>query len=201
VNSALVEIVVVPLDAPLAEANALVLSDAERKRAARLRSESDRRRYIVAHSTLRELLAARSGLPLESLSIEPGKAGKPMLAGSTLEFGLSRSGELAVYAFARGRAVGIDVEAVRPFAAADAVAERTFPRRELRAYAALARHDRPPGFFRGWTRTEALAKALGGGLSLPLESLDAALECGWVVRSFAPAPGFIGAVAYRGRCQ
>jgi 4'-phosphopantetheinyl transferase len=174
---------------------AALLSEAERERAARFRFDADRRRFIAAHSTLRELLGARSGSPPGSLQLESAKHGKPVLAGSSLQFSLSRSGELAAYAFARGRAVGIDVEAIRPLAEADEIAARTFPRREWRAYAELSAPDKVPGFFRGWTRTEALAKGHGGGLALPREALEAALEDHWVVCSFTPAPGFVAALA------
>jgi 4'-phosphopantetheinyl transferase len=200
-----VEIIVARVHPELAamEPSAGSLSRAERERAARFRFDADRRRFIVAHSTLRQLLGARCGALPESLRLEPGKDGKPLLAGSRLQFSLSRSGELAAYAFAWGRAVGIDVEAIRPLAAADAIAARAFPRRERGGYAALAARDNVRGFFRSWTRTEALAKALGGGLTLSPEALDAALEDHWVVRSFSPAPGFAGAVACsrRGLCQ
>jgi 4'-phosphopantetheinyl transferase len=183
--------------------SAASLSAAERERAARFRFDADRRRFIVAHSTLRELLGARCGLPPGSLQLESGKHGRPVLAGSSLQFSLSHSGELLAYAFARSRAVGIDVEAIRPMAGADAIAARTFPRREWRAYAALAPRGKVSGFFRGWTRTEALAKALGSGLTVPPEALEAALQEAWVVRSFAPAPGYAGAVASScsGLCQ
>lgn len=165
------------------EPSAASLPAAERDRAARLRFDADRRRFVAAHSMLRKLLAER--------------------AGRGLRFSLSRSGDLAAYAFARGRAVGIDVEAIQPLAQADAIAARTFPAREWREYAALAASEKAAGFFRGWTRTEALAKALGGGLSLSPGALQAALEGHWLVRDFAPAPGFAGAVACspRGLCQ
>jgi 4'-phosphopantetheinyl transferase len=179
-----------------ADARRAWLSDAERKRAARLRSGVDRGRYIAAHATLRELLAARVGEAPASLQLESDERGKPALRGSDVQFSLSRSEGLAAFAIACGRAVGIDIEAVRPLADADAIAARMFPRLEYRAYAALPAPDRIAGFFRGWTRTEALAKALGGGIGLPPSALDAALEDGWVVRSFVPAPGFGGAVAW-----
>lgn len=191
-----VEIVVAPLDGPdPIGCAAPSLSAAERDRAARFRFDADRRCFIAARSTLRELLAARCGRPPESLRFETGKQGKPLLAGGGCHFSASRSGELAAYAFCRGRAVGIDLEAIRPFPAADVVAARTLPLREWLAYAALAKRDRPRGFFRAWTRTEALAKALGGGLTMPRAALDAALEHHWSVESFVPAPGFAGAVA------
>src|SRR5205814_9689337 len=93
-------------------------------------------------------------------------------------------------------AVGIDIEGLRPVGGAEGVAARGFPRRESRAYAALAPAQRAAGFFRGWTRTEALAKALGTGLVAAREALDAALDAGWVVHDFEPRAGFCGALAY-----
>jgi 4'-phosphopantetheinyl transferase len=195
VRSKALEIVVVALDTIPSGLGAASLSAAERARAERVRFEADRRRFIAAHAMLRHLLGARSGIAPGSLTLECGVHGKPRLAGSSLQFSLSRSGDLAVYAFAHGRAVGIDIEPIRPVAEADAIAERSFPQCEQRAYAARMARDRARAFLRGWTRTEALAKALGGGLSLPREALDAALDAHWVVHSFAPAPGVTGAVA------
>jgi phosphopantetheinyl transferase len=46
-----------------------------------------------------------------------------------------------------------------------------FPHRESEAYLALDPRDRPLGFFNCWTRKEAFIKALGGGLSYPLDSI------------------------------
>lgn len=180
-----IDVIVAPLDVEpeSIEQGAASLSAAERERAARFRFDADRRRFVAAHSMLRALLAEREGR-------------------GRWCFSLSRSGELAAYAFARGGAVGIDVEAIQPLAQADAVAARIFPRREWREYAALAASEKAAGFFRGWTRTEALAKALGGGLTLSPDVLEAALEGRWVVRDFVPAPGFAGALACsrRGSC-
>jgi 4'-phosphopantetheinyl transferase len=192
-----IEIVVAPLDGglePMAK-SCPSLSAAELERADRFRFAADRRRYVAARQMLRELLSARCETRPESLQLRARRNGKPQLADSGLQFSLSRSGELAAYAFAGGRAVGIDIEAIRPFDAADALAGRIFPLRERCAYAALAEPDKVTGFFRSWTRTEALAKALGGGLTLAREALDAALDDGWVVHSFVPVRGYIGAVA------
>jgi 4'-phosphopantetheinyl transferase len=192
-----VEVIVTQLHAEPAsiERLAAALSQAERERAARLRFGADRRRYIATRAKLRELLGARCGAPPETLRLEEGSHGKPALAGSRLQFSVSRSESLAAFAFARDRAVGIDVEAIRPLAEADAIAEQAFPRREWRSYAALPGHLRLRAFFRGWTRTEALAKALGRGLGAGRETLDAALEGQSLVRSYDPASGFIAALA------
>jgi 4'-phosphopantetheinyl transferase len=183
-----------------ARALALSLSQAERSRAARFRFDRERRRFIVARARLRELLAERLDVPPESIEFVYAREGKPALAKrfarSGWRFNLSHCGELALYAFSRAGEVGVDVEAVHAIAEADAIAARVFSRREHEAYRALAPTERPLAFFRCWTRKEAFVKALGDGLAVPLERLDAsAPPCGWSIESFSPEAGFIGAVA------
>ena len=191
-----VEVVVTRLSAAVPPGHEAALSAAERARAARFLHERDRGRYVASHAKLRELLAERAGSPGAALRIEAGRDGKPRVGGFAVEFSLSRSEGIAAYAFACGLSVGIDVEAIRPIPDADAIAALVFPRCERLAYAALAPRDRTQGFLRGWTRTEALAKALGCGLDLAV--LEEALGADWGVASFTPAPGFAGAVACGG---
>jgi 4'-phosphopantetheinyl transferase len=200
----MIEVVVAWLDERAQGVGAMAawLSEAERQRASRLRFERDRRRFIAARSRLRELLAERVGTRPEALELASGRNGKPQLgprfAHTGWRFNASHCDEVALYAFSRETDVGIDIEAIRPIAEADDIAARFFSPRERRDYLALAPDDRPRGFFRCWTRKEALVKALGEGLSLPLERLDAsAAPGGWRLESFSPLPGFIAALAAR----
>jgi 4'-phosphopantetheinyl transferase len=201
-----IEVVVTRLDATPEAVAALALSlcAAERDRAGRLRFERDRRRFIVARARLRELLGARLGVPPAAVELACGKNGKPALArrcaGADWRFNVSHCGDVAVYAFSPGREVGIDVEAIRALPAADAIAAQFCSPRENEAYRALAARDKPLGFFKCWTRKEALVKALGVGLSVRLDRLDVSEsrlgENGaWRLDSFFPLPGFIAAVA------
>jgi 4'-phosphopantetheinyl transferase len=199
-------------------ASAALLSDAERQRASRFAFDRDRHRFIVARAGLRQLLAARLGVPPESVELVYGKRGKPALArrfaASDLRFNMTHCGDVAVYAFAPGREIGIDVEAVHPIRDADDIAARFFSRRENEAYLALDPCDKPLGFFNCWTRKEAFIKALGDGLSHPLDRFDVSLapgeparilrvgsmpgdHCGWTLHSFSPGPGLVGAVVVR----
>jgi 4'-phosphopantetheinyl transferase len=211
------EVLSVPLNAEPAAVNELAqcLSADERRRANRFAFERDRRRFIVGRAWLRRQLASRLSLRPEIVEIEYGPRGKPVLparlADSGLRFNVSHSEDLAVYAFARGREIGIDVEAVRAIEDADAIAARFFSARENSAYRALDSRDKPLGFFSCWTRKEAFIKALGDGLYHPLDSFDVSLapgeparllrvggvpgdRCGWNLESFSPAPGFVAAV-------
>jgi 4'-phosphopantetheinyl transferase len=196
-NKAGLEIVLALLHAPAdAVRSALgLLSTAERQRAARLRFERHRRRFIVARARLRELLATRLGVRPEAVELAYGANGKPQLPRPELHFSVSHCDDVALFAFSPEREVGIDVEALRPIHEADAIAAQVFSPRERSTYATLAARDRALAFLRCWTRKEALVKALGDGLSLPLDQLDAASAPGWRVHSFFPLPGFIAAVA------
>ena len=212
-----IEIVVSRLDVgPVAvRMAAALLSHAEQQRARRFAFERDRARFTVARAQLRQLLAERLGREPESVEFTHGVHGKPALARSVaqadLRFNVSRCGDVAVYAFAPGREVGVDVEAARVIGEADDIAARFFSRYENEAYLALDPRDRPLGFLNCWTRKEAFIKALGDGLCHPLDRFDVSLvpgeparilrvantpgtRCGWTLHSFLPAPGLIGAV-------
>jgi len=187
----MLEVVVAPLELetrPLEQ----VLTEDERRRAAAFAFDRDRRRFIVARARLRQLLGERVGAAPESVELIYKANGKPELApghSRDLRFNVAHSGELAVYAFADGAEVGIDVEALREFEDADAIAARAFSPAEHQAYRAF-------GFFYCWTRKEAYLKALGIGLGEGLRVLDTScLPRGWRVESFAPMPGFVAALA------
>jgi len=199
----------------VARAAAALLSDAERQRASRFLFDRDRDRFIVGRARLRQLLAARLGTRPESVELVYGAHGKPALArrfaDADLHFNVSHCDDVTLYAFSCGREIGVDVEAVRVIREADDIAGRFFSRRENQAYRALEPRDRPLGFFQCWTRKEAFIKALGDGLSYPLDRFDVSLTpgepaeilrveamsgdcCGWRMESLSPAPGFVAAV-------
>lgn len=106
------------------------LSPDEKERADRFHFVKDRNRFVVARGLLRELLGRYLRQAPASLEFSYGEYGKPSLSGenasSGLCFNLSHSSDLAVYAVARERNLGIDVERIRPEAASDRIAERFF---------------------------------------------------------------------------
>jgi 4'-phosphopantetheinyl transferase len=191
----MLEVVVAPLELETRPPEH-VLPEDERRRAAAFAFDRDRRRFIAARARLRQLLGERLGAAPASVELVYRANGKPELAPGhwrDLRFNVAHSGELAVYAFADGAEVGIDVEALREFEDADAIAARVFSPGEHQAYRAF-------GFFYCWTRKEAYLKALGLGLGEDLRALDTSrLPRGWRVESFAPVPGFVAALAVRER--
>jgi 4'-phosphopantetheinyl transferase len=165
------------------------------------------------------VLGEALGVTPSSLAFDYGAHGKPALAGAPagagLGFNVSHSGEMALVGVLRGVEIGVDVEAHREMTDRDALVRRFFSAAENRAYDALDPADRQRGFFDGWTRKEALVKALGQGLAFPLRAFDVSLEAapgrllrlreqpgeasGWCLAGFEPAPGYCAAVVVPGR--
>jgi 4'-phosphopantetheinyl transferase len=109
-----------------------------------------------------------------------GAAGKPYVwrpaFGRSLEFNLSYTGRLAVYACAFGRAVGIDIERIEEQTDLLDVADNCFSPLERRGLRELPPGSRTAAFYRCWTRKEAYVKASGSGLTAPLDRFDVTLR-------------------------
>jgi 4'-phosphopantetheinyl transferase len=205
-------------DVPVARERRLaqVLSPDERERAARFRFERHRRWHVVARGTLRHLLARYVGAQPAALRFRYGPQGKPALEGpGAPHFNLAHSGGMALLAVARDRALGVDLEEIRPERADQALVERFFSPREGEMIRALPAALRPEAFFHCWTRKEAYIKAIGLGLSQPLRDFTVSVSPGepaallevagdpdatarWRLRALDPGPGFVGALAVEG---
>ncbi len=171
-----VSIIEVALDAyPLDEA---ILSGAERARAAAFRFDILRQRYIAAHCALRHNLAGHTGVRARDLLFAASALGKPSLVnGPTgLNFNLSHSAGFALIAIAHNVCVGVDIEFVRPIDDRMTLATRFFAPGETIALRAIAAHEADTAFLRCWTRKEAYIKALGLGLSHPLDVFEVSLD-------------------------
>ncbi len=154
---------------------ATLLSEKERERAARFQFDHLRQRFVVSHGALRLILSRYTDEAPEQLRFAYGSFGKPALAFECeVRFNLSHSEDLALVAVTRGREVGVDVEHVRSVLEIDQIARSNFSFREYAAFCALAQGQKLLAFFNCWTRKEAFIKALGAGLSMPLDQFDVA---------------------------
>lgn len=210
-----VELWVWSLDVDEAERGRLFayLSEDEVARALRFVFDRDRHRYIVARGRMRQVLSGIVGATPAALRFSYSSHGKPSLSavGAPLHFNLSHSDGLAALGVSHTREIGVDVEHERPLK--EDIAERFFSRGEVAALSALPEGEQLAAFYRCWTRKEAVVKAIGEGLSRPLDSFDVTLDAGaarllrmegetdgpkaWQLTHFAPAPEFAGAVACR----
>lgn len=153
-----------------------LLSSDEQARCSRYHREADQVRFGTARGILRLLLSQYCGMPATTICFTYSQHGKPLLAeASELDFSVSHTDGIAVYALAHGRRVGIDVERVREVHDCDGLVSRTFAAEEVAAYRSLPAEARPRAFFNGWTRKEAFIKALGQGLYHDLTSFAVSL--------------------------
>ena len=67
---------------------------------------------------------------------------------------------------------------LRPVDDVELLASRNFSAEEIAAVLAVPETEREGAFLAIWTRKEALLKALGGGLSIPLKSFSVSLAEG-----------------------
>jgi 4'-phosphopantetheinyl transferase len=192
------------------------LSLDERGRARRFMRATDRNRYACAHGLLRLVLSAYAGDRPEDVALERGPGGKPRLVGLPgPRFNLSHADGLGLVAVSADREVGVDIEKVRDVGDVTELARTCFSPAERAALAAVPAPLRLRAFFAGWTRKEAFLKAVGAGLSLPLDSFDVALAPGaparllrvrgvpggserYTLRSVRAAPGYAAAVVAAG---
>jgi 4'-phosphopantetheinyl transferase len=188
-----------------------LLSASERERMERFCFERHRRLYGRSHAALRLLIARYVGASPASLLIAPDANGRPLLASPAgrLHFNLSHSGEAALFAVSCSAAVGVDVEVVRDVPDFAAIARRHFAPTEVEFLLGLAPEERLGGFYVTWTRKEAFVKALGLGLSFPLDAFctgrpdgrpdlrraGGAAYTDWTMADLKPAIGYKGAVA------
>lgn len=202
------------------KANAVsgLLTNDEIKRAQRFRFQQDRDRFVVVHAVLRILLGVYTPIPPEQICFQYNVHGKPYLAlnqnHAMLDFNISHAHEMALLAFARGRAVGIDLEYVRSDIRHEQIAERFFAMQEIASLQSLSGSLQSAAFFNCWTRKEAFTKATGEGLSRSLSQFSMSLVPGeaarllaiqgqpeeaskWFVQDLEPGPGYAGALVAR----
>lgn len=157
---------------PHSDAFARVLSSAERSTAAIPARDSDRLMSSCSKGMLRTILGAYLGKHPKDLDFNFGPYGKPILIGNPeLSFNLAHSGEVILIAISgQGNSIGVDLEFRREIEEWRSLAARYFHTEEVAELLTMSPEEGQSAFFDCWTRKEAITKALGMGLSLPLDS-------------------------------
>jgi 4'-phosphopantetheinyl transferase len=190
-----------------------LLSSEEQERARRFLVERARNEFVLTRGTLRSLLGRYLGSIPQDVRFRYAVRGKPALeGGSDLSFNVSHTDGLALMAFVKRRAIGVDVENLDRKIKAERLAERFFSERERQALRPLRGDELQAAFFRCWTRKEAYIKAKGDGLSLPLHQFavsiaatdrdallatmpDQAEAARWTICDVPMGPAYAAAVA------
>lgn len=197
-----------------------LLSGEERTKARHLYLEKDRQFWIVSRGLLRTLLGRYTTTDPHSIRLGFNAYGKPALLSPvqmpTLQFNVSHSANLALFAFSLRRPVGVDVEYMRPLLDYNEIATHSFSAREQTLLRQVPQENKLQAFYNCWTRKEAYIKARGVGLSLPLDLFDVSLLPGepavllqsrehpqelrrWSMQELTPWAGYTGALVAEGQ--
>lgn len=155
-----------------------LLDKAEWDRHTRYRRPADQDRFLVGCTLLKRAAAAQLDIDASTVRLiricpDCDEAhGKPTLPQSGLELSLAHSGDRIVIATALRTPVGIDVEQETATLDPDALASTALTAREAATLAALPARQRRAGFLTYWTRKEAVLKATGDGLRVPLLQVE-----------------------------
>jgi 4'-phosphopantetheinyl transferase len=189
-----------------------LLRDDERERAARFVREQDRAMCIWSHGSRRAILSDYLGQDPRTLELAVDRWGKPRLGCVDLCFNVSHTGTIALLAVTRGREVGVDVERIHRFREPTSLPDTMLSAAERDALSSVPVLDRADWLCACWCRKEAVLKAVGFGLHIPLEdvSVMAHLEATpalasndprlvanrWTLRDLEAPPGHRAALAY-----
>lgn len=192
-----------------------LLTPDERQRAQRYCFKKGQQQFVVARGVLRQIISLYTKLSPAALKLTSNSYGRPALSADSnpteIEFNLSHSGNMVLYAFSRGRAVGIDIEMVKKEVATLSIAENFFSPDEVTALKAVPEDMHAVAFFNCWTRKEAYIKALGEGLSHPLQNFSVSLApheeaallsvmgdpseaARWKIYALEPGAGYVASV-------
>ena len=150
------------------------LSVDERARLDQFRFNQHKRAYLVSHALLRAALSLETGRDPASWVFENNAYGKPFLAkpkheGSQL-FNLSHTEQLAAVAIGQDAMLGIDAECNIRTDLTFELAQEFFSEEELAIVAALPPARQHQSLFDFWTLKESYIKAVGQGLTIPLDT-------------------------------
>lgn len=206
-----------PLGIAATELNSLhaLLSKDEQERVQRFHRTPSRNQFVVSRGQLRRMLSQYLAIAPQHIQFSYGAMGKPSLAPTMpkkLHFNLSHSGQMALFAVASDRRVGVDLEYAHRTLEVMALSRRYFSVQEHRLIVDCHPSQRNRLFLQLWTGKEALAKATGMGLSAleditlspAFQSLDAPTEVvqqetdRLLVQRLNVSSGYIAAIAIEG---
>src|SRR5215203_285073 len=193
-----------------------LLSPDEINRAKRFRFAQDSQNFINARGILRLLIGKYLEINPAEISFQYSEFGKPSIANNhSLQFNISHSRNIALFAFTKKFNIGVDVEFVNPNIEVKEIAARFFSTNETKNLLALPEQQQTLGFFYCWSRKEAFIKAVGEGLSFPLDKFEVSLEPNkpakllatnwqpkdvskWSIYSLSPEANFVGSLVIEG---
>lgn len=158
---------------------ARTLSPDEQLKADGFHFNRHRRQYIASHGSLRMILSKYLGPAPSQLQFTYSSRGKPSLVSNGIAeplcFNLSNSNELALCAVTLNRAIGIDIEYIRPKIDNKSLSKHFFSTQENKLINSFPHEERQDIFLNLWTLKEAYLKATGEGIK-GLENIEISIS-------------------------
>jgi 4'-phosphopantetheinyl transferase len=185
-----------------------LLDSNEQSRANTFLKEADKHRYIAAHGVLRIFLNEMLGE--KGYTIAKNAYGKPYVSQASIQFNLSHSGNMILLAFTNNIPIGVDIEQMRSIDNVELIIKEYLHPSEVKELFACQLHDLDQVFFSCWSKKEAVSKALGLGLSFPLNAFSVSsmpllgnwrlnlpikYPQSWTLLAFKPLNGYFAAIA------
>jgi 4'-phosphopantetheinyl transferase len=166
-----------------------MLSEPEISRAKRFATKELHDKYVVQQGILRDILSRylnRDGAKVEFTTLEYGKPG---IVGADhkqggLAFNLSHTRGQLIAALAIDTQIGVDIEYHNPSTDWKGISESYFTKVENEWLMDLPEEEGFKAFYDIWTMKEAVMKADGRGLNLPIEEISFTLP---PAADFSPA--------------
>lgn len=134
------------------------------------------KRFVASHFALRNLLSRIIDVSPQEVHFILSEHGKPYLENHpNIGFNLSHSEEVAVIGLQKNARIGIDIEKIQLQFNLKLV-HRFFSQEEINEFNEIPTDQQLSAFFRFWSRKEAIIKALGTGLSFPLNQFTTSLK-------------------------
>jgi 4'-phosphopantetheinyl transferase len=154
-----------------------LLDDAEQDRLSRFHRPEDAARFLTGAMMVRCVFAADLEIPAEQVQLDRicpdchrphGKVRLVSRRHDAVQVSVSHSNSWVVVAATRGASIGVDVERVDTNLDHLALGRLVLRNEELLELASVDEHDRAAWFTTCWVRKEAVVKAMGLGLRVPL---------------------------------
>ncbi len=146
------------------------------ERIRKYRKYEDALRTLVGDILVRYLLCKRLRITNQKLTFGVNEHGKPYLTNyNNIEYNISHSGEWVICTI-DDLPIGIDIEKIKPIDMK--ISKRFFSNEEVKSFMNKKIVDREAYFYDLWTLKESYIKAVGKGLSIPLDSFTIRIRKG-----------------------
>lgn len=192
-----------------------LLAPEERIQQLRFHFERDQHRYLVTRALVRVVLSKYCDIEPKDWLFQKGSHGKPSIGNdptnaSGLFFNISHTNGMVIVGVTREPSLGVDVENLDRRKPSMGIAESFFATAEIDALRELSDLEQQQRFYEYWTLKESYIKAVGLGLSIPLDQFSFSFPTASTIRltfdnpqehddqwhfwQFQPASGYMAAV-------